>query len=894
MNCADSFDTAYHFRVSVQKTLSLAGLLTLSLLAASSIAAQPHLVKDINLSQSPVSSMPGGFASIGNVTYFFASDAASGNELWKTDGTTLGTVLVRDIRPGPDSGVPNDRVGASIVGNRMLFLANDGAHGLEVWSTDGSSDGTVMLADIAAGAASSNPVLGPVVGSTAYFTATAPATGTELWRTDGTIGGTRVVQDLNPGASSSSPRMLGAFGSLLVVQGFDGSKTTLYTTDGTAEGTKAVGPFPGTSGIGIGTSFLFTVSTGSGKWDLMKTDGTSGGTSVIRPAFSGILPTSFAVAKGVAYFVADDGISGSEVWASDGSAGGTHLLADLAPGSASLTVRQLSIIGDRLLITTGPTDGQLWSSDGTAAGTTLVKSVPFATPGIVSGGYLYFFWNDGAHGYELWKSDGSTAGTALVADIAPGAEDSIFAAVIAPRPDGVFFRATDLSHGFEPWISDGTPAGTRMVKNIAADTALGSYPSALADLGGKLFFTAWDGVAASVWTSDGSEAGTLPLVASQAGGVQPNAPGVVSNGVYYYIAGALPQLELWRTDGTAAGTFRLFQQPESRNFDALIPFKGGLFFQATDDAHGVEPWFTDGTVAGTRRIADISPGAGGSFFYAKDSIAAGGYVYFSAQGSGPGGQQAWRTDGTTVGTQELSTPDWRDSVSPQAFTQVGDWVFFAASLNSSAFNLWKSNVASGETILVRRFVDKSAPWAMWNVGGTLLFTLKSELWRSDGTEGGTTMVRDAIAVPPCADRGAFAVGGSVLFWFAFNNSFPYIPQLWRSDGTTAGTFRLGTFEGPYADSMQPCAPQQLHYHHGRLYFTGNDDIHGAEPWVTDGTIAGTHLLNDINPGVASSDAGQFITAGGTLYFTAATANTGYELWAACVDDCPVRRRAAGR
>jgi ELWxxDGT repeat protein len=858
------------------------------------IAAQPHLVKDINLSLSPVSSMPNAFATIGNVTYFFANDAASGNELWKTDGTTAGTVLVRDIRPGPESGVPNDRVGAAVIGNRMLFLASDGEHGLEVWSTDGTFDGTVMLADIAPGSASSNPVLGPVAGSIAYFTATAPATGTELWRTDGTIAGTRVVQDLNPGTSGSSPRMLGAFGSLLVFQAFDGTKTTLFTTDGSVEGTKALGPFPGVSGIALGASFLVAVTTGTGKWDLMKTDGTSSGTSVIRSAFSGTAPASFTVAGGVAYFVADDGISGSEVWASDGSAGGTHLLADLAPGAASLAVRRISAIGNRLLIMTGPADGQLWSSDGTAAGTKLVKSVPFATAGIVSGSNLYFGWDDGSHGFELWKSDGTTAGTTLVADIAPGSQDSIYSALLVSRPDGIFFQANDMSHGYEPWISDGTPAGTRMLKNIAADTALGSYPNALASLGGKLFFTAWDGVTSSVWTTDGTEAGTLPLAASTAGGAQPNGPGVVSSGVYYYVAAALPMLELWRTDGTAAGTFRIFQQPESRNFDALIPFKGGLFFQATDDAHGVEPWFTDGTIAGTRRIADISPGAGGSFFYAKDSIAAGGYVYFSAQGSGPGGQQTWRTDGTAGGTQVLSTPDSRDSVSPQAFTQVGDWVFFAASLNSLAFNLWKTNVVSGETILVRRFLNAGAPSAMWNVGGTLLFTLKSELWRSDGTEGGTTMVHDAIAVPQCPDRGAYAVGGGVLFWFAFNNSFPYIPQLWRSDGTTAGTFRLATFEGPYADSMQPCAPQQLHFHNGRVYFTGNDDIHGAEPWVTDGTIAGTHLLYDINPGAASSDAGQFITAGGTLFFTATDANSGRELWAACVDDCPVRRRAAGK
>ncbi|HXH91232.1 MAG TPA: hypothetical protein VNN25_06600, partial [Thermoanaerobaculia bacterium] len=424
------------------------------------------------------------------------------------------------------------------------------------------------------------------------------------------------------------------------------------------------------------------------------------------------------------------------------------------------------------------------------------------------------------------------------------------------------------------------------------DTAMSSYPNGIQSLNGKVFFTASDGVASSVWTSDGTEAGTLPLAASTAGGSRPFGQGIVSGGVYYYVAVAAAFVqELWRTDGTAAGTFRLTQQSDLRNFDALIPFKGGLFFQADDAAHGVEPWFTDGTVAGTRMIADILPGTSGSFLYAKSSIVAGDYVYFSAQGSGMDRAQPWRTDGTAAGTQSLSAPDGQDSESPQAFTRVGDWVFYASALNDNAFNLWKTNIASGESILVHRFVNVSAPVMMWNVGGTLLFMIDGELWRSDGTGAGTMKVRDVIPVFFCVRPGDTAVGDGVLFWFGYNN---FTPELWRSDGTTAGTFRLGTFEGALGDTLEMCVPHPLLYHGGRLYFTGNDDIHRAELWVSDGTIAGTHLLYDLNPGVAPSDPDQFMMAGGTLYFAATGANTGHELWEACIDDCPVRRRASGR
>ncbi len=871
--------------------LTRAGSIGLLLVCASVVGAQPHLVKDINLTSSPVGSMPGGLASVGNVTFFFAADQATGNELWKTDGTEAGTVLVKDIAPGAASGVPTDRLGGLVVGNRLVFVASDGDHGLEVWASDGTAGGTVMLADIAPGAASSNPVLVTTAGSTAYFTATAPATGTELWGTDGTPAGTRIVKDLNAGPGSSFPRILGAFGTRLAFRAIDGTATGLFTTDGTAEGTALVAHLSPASGVAAGRAFLFAVPTGASSWDLMRTDGTAGGTVVIRPAFAGSPPASFAVAGDTAYFVANDGISGSEVWASDGTAGGTHLVADLAPGSTGLTISGMAVLGGRLLFMTSGAGGELWTSDGTASGTRVVKSMPFATPGFVSGANYYFAWSDGAHGFELWKSDGSTEGTSMVKDIAPGPEDSMYSAFFVPRPDGIFFAANDSAAGFEPWISDGTAAGTRMVRNIARDTALGSSPSGLDSVGGKLFFSAWDGFSSSIWTSDGTSAGTSAVIGSSTGGAQPIGVGVASGGLYYYVAGDLPRLELWRTDGTAAGTFRLFQESESRFFDALIPFKGGLFFQAADAVHGVEPWFTDGTVAGTRLIADILPGLDGSFPYAEEATAVDDLVYFPAEGTGPGGTQAWRTDGTEAGTKELSAPDWRDSVSPQDFTRIGDWVYYAANLNDGAFNLWRTNIASGEMVLVHRFLDSHAPYAMWNVGGVLLFTLSGELWRSDGTEAGTARVLGAIPVPSCFNRQDFAVGDGLLFWFAYKN---YIPELWRSDGTAAGTFRLGAFEGPYAESLQQCLPHDLHYHGGRLYFVGNDDIHGAEPWVSDGTIGGTHILYDLNPGIASSDPAQFVTFGGILYFTATEPGSGRELWATCVDDCPARRRAVGR
>ena len=62
------------------------------------LTASPILLKDINPGAGD--SSPAALAAIGSTVYFIASDGTQGSELWKTDGTAVGTVLVKDIYPG--------------------------------------------------------------------------------------------------------------------------------------------------------------------------------------------------------------------------------------------------------------------------------------------------------------------------------------------------------------------------------------------------------------------------------------------------------------------------------------------------------------------------------------------------------------------------------------------------------------------------------------------------------------------------------------------------------------------------------------------------------------------------------------------------------------------------
>lgn len=117
-------------------------------------------------------------ASFNGRLYFAADDGSHGVELWRTDGTAAGTVLVRDIGLGPTSGNPRELV---VANGRLYFTADDLFAGSELWVSDGSAAGTRMVQDIAPHAASSSPADLTVVDDLLYFSADDAVTGRELW-----------------------------------------------------------------------------------------------------------------------------------------------------------------------------------------------------------------------------------------------------------------------------------------------------------------------------------------------------------------------------------------------------------------------------------------------------------------------------------------------------------------------------------------------------------------------------------------------------------------------------------------------------------------------------------------------------------------------------------------
>jgi len=917
------------------------------------LAATPQLVENINFGAAGSSPRAESFTTVGATTFFVAEHPSAGYELWKTDGTTEGTVLVKDIWPGADSSfLPGNWIAAPAAG-RVYFAAGlmeGGKMSRNIWSSDGTEAGTTKVTNFP------NPLR---VSTLALVDA-------KLFITD------------------STPGLIGA---------------NLYTIDTATQQVQLVKQFPGgvtSQAVAFGNKLFFVADDGQGV-ELYASDGTLNGTSLVRDINTAVngnsFPRDFTVVGDRLLFTAENGDSGRELWVTDGSRNGTTRVDDINPLAASSNPRDLAALGGKLYFSAdNPQKRDLYVYD---PATPTVRPLRIdVNPGTavasdpaeftLFNGAVYFVATSAPGGRELFRLSGTTP---TLIDIAPGQASSsptglrvagqslVFAAenasgdrelyriagtgtasVLANIWDGgsslpatlatvggtVYFSADDGRRGRELWKTDGTSAGTSLVRDCNdADPKFpykfNSYPMNFVEFDGRLFFRAssftgrFDGrgnplANVGLYSVGANGRHALGQEKPRAWTITPprerpeNASEIqvtwlvpVGNTLYFTLrytnplAGPLddssfPGGWLYKLDAgsSAAVEVKRFPTFEPQWLEA---FKGRLFFSASDDGFNRRLWVSGGTGDSTVPFGDAFEPSWFTAFTPSVSSPQGSFMFFSAREPGTGNYEVWRTDGTDNGvTGRFADLNSDGSSDPFWFTPYQGKLYFTAVGKDGKGDYgrelyWTDGFRTPE--LTRDIDDRpgsgSEPFGATGFNGYLYFSAENsdfgrELWRTNGTV--TERMTDLNPGKNDSWPLDLTVVGNRLLFAATDGRWT---ELWSTaDGTNVTRVTSINPNGaanPRVMVDTVASKRNLFLQpNGRLYFRANDGTRGHELWELDQAANATRLVADINPGSDGSFSGVGSAVfDGKLYFYADDGVAGNELW--CLPLSPV---TAGR
>jgi ELWxxDGT repeat protein len=814
-----------------------------------------ELVADINTVGG--SSDPTAFVEHGGIVYFQASDAQHGIELWRTDGTPQGTHLVKDLTPGPESSFPSS---LTTVGDTLYFTTGSLRH----------DDSGGWQPSVSA-----------------------------LWKTDGTEAGTERLRDFSLPPASCYCRQfdLAQYNDQLYFVGQDADGRGLWTSDGTPEGTQLVKAIGGDGRASLlreirGNLFFYSRqydrADGEDHQQLWSSDGTTVGTQPVayQLALDSIREINGTVLEGIR--VGDDYSALRRVeWPSFPSQATFSILHEY-PFADSTRIKDMTVWNGQLYYLDGQNTSELWRSDGTPEGTVLVRAFNFpddddpeyypAEQLVLAGDRLFFVLHGEDTGPALWKSDGTADGTEFVYEVNPGSDITPIENLTAVGSRAMFF-SRDEEHGRELWTSDGTSAGTHLVLDIRpgvgdARPELEAGPVLAA--GDRLFFAANDGINGSEpWVSDGSADGTLLLK------------------------------DIYDSAGTS-GSFP----------HGLIEFDGQLFFAAGDGRHGFELWHSDGTNDGTAMVRDGIPGPESTIYPADSYVAGvndpndhGNYyyidhvmdtnlpaagkifadrLYFITPNTFTGLNELWRSDSSATELETVSPMRSLPSVWFHETAIIDDTLVFPTWDNElRGWVLWRTDGTAGGTSLVRHF-GVFEPRSLTELNGSVYFAATAsampgsggdhDLWRTDGTAAGTLR---AVNISPNMD------GSNLWHLSTFNNALYFDGtspdytnwQIYRSDGTPTGTATITAFQGPlWTIHTGPVRAVGDHIFFGvarRLSL--NPDVNQYELWVSQG-VSGDAVLLKSQTNASYDSFVYFSVMDGDLYFRAGDIANGYELW----------------
>lgn len=849
-------------------------------------APAPELVKNIHTGVGEIPQLSWAVPLSPTQTVFTLNDTIHGEELWITDGTEAGTHLLKEIGPGPDQGYIANLVASA---GKVFFSASDLIHGGELWVTDGTEAGTRVVKEMKAGFDGGNPVcLKPVKGGI-VFVSDSEAQGTSLWFSDGSATGTVPLKELLPGEFFSSSVYADASwktGDTLLYfispSSTEGSEE-LWKTDGTAGGTTRVKTL--TNGDGQGIFMIGTVGNilyfsryeeGKGR-ELWKSNGTSAGTVMVKDIATGpddSSPYEFVAIDNKGYFLASTPEDGTAIWMTDGTGGGTvqlkkiPVLLDATSGYFGY-FEKLAVAGKKLFaqINGTPTlSGRgIWVYNPKTSGSEMVFELQGEEdqPGVtqlVSTASRAYFSPSYAEKSSLFVSDGMAAGTQVVHEnLAPGA-GRIFGDVMIPVGERLLFITLlpDRTQA-ELWMTEGSPQGTRRLRgDLGMDGNAnpgGPYSAGtLAIIDGVLYFPATDGAGYGIWRSDGTAQGTWRVKAfPETPYASPTDLVAYNSQVYFALSGGL-----WRTDGTEAGTELVSNTPASPQ--NLFVFDGRLFFSGVVAGAGDELCVSDGTPEGTRLLADLNVNPRGLLnSWPSSFLEMDGSVYFIAEKSG---KQLFRLAAGPSSMPEMLTQLFsvRDLVvRPASADHPQATLFFLSG------NTLYSCVNGGQPVAVRAFL--ASPYsvtlnALKLCGDEVVFEREWRghvtLWLSDGTEAGT---RPLVEIENFSCNLSGVAGDTVYFSQGNERGLRDLKCI-QMDGT--GLTHLITDIGAYGAVYSKAI--------GNTIFLGSQTQSGINSlWRSQGTPETTVRLAAISPG-------EMTLLGNRLYFSNLAPGVGRELF----------------
>ena len=345
--------------------------------------------------------------------------------------------------------------------------------------------------------------------------------------------------------------------------------------------------------------------------------------------------------------------------------------------------------------------------------------------------------------------------------------------------------------------------------------------------------------------------------------------------------------QVWETNGTAAGTVRLSDGHDVNGANGgifpsdLTAVGNEVFFSASDFSHGYQIWETNGTAAGTQMVSDINPNGGGIF--PSDLTAVGNTLYFV--GYDPvDGMQLFESNGTAAGTQmvaDIPGANGYPGCYPTDLTAGGGLLYFSATDSTHGTQLWSANPLTarrddadvgqrggrrdgGRSTSRRRAARCTSPG--------IDLTNHEQLWSSGGTVATTGRLTSGNASGGGVNPQMLTAAGN--YGVLLGQRRGARDAVVVDDGDDAGCGGDADVGQRVGRRREPDEPGAVG---GTVYFSGNDGVHGAQLWSSNGTAGGTGMVADID-GTATANVASPTNVSGTLFFTAYTLGGGYQVW----------------